>query len=62
MIYQYRMCEWGIMKRAVEADAHGLRQRKIVALGASMSSFAIVVAPDSDVYEPEQFAHATGPR
>ena len=53
-IDQYRMCEWGIMKRAVEADAHGLRGRKIVALGASMSSFAIAVAPDSDVYEPEQ--------
>src|SRR5229473_4771861 len=27
----YRMCEWGIMKRAVEADASGLRSRKIVA-------------------------------
>ncbi len=53
-IDQYRMCEWGIMKRAVEADAHGLRRRKIVALGASMSSFAIAVAPDSNVYEPEQ--------
>ena len=53
-IDQYRMCEWGIMKRAVEADAHGLRRRKIVALGASMSSFAIAVEPDSDVYEPEQ--------
>ena len=43
-IDQYRMCEWGIMKRAVEADCDGLRRRKIVALGASMSSFAIVVA------------------
>ena len=53
-IDQYRMCEWGIMKRAVEADSEGLRKRKIVALGASMSSFAIAVAPDSDVYEPEQ--------
>jgi len=53
-IDQYRMCEWGIMKRAVEANSQGLRQRKIVALGASMSSFAIAVAPDSDVYEPEQ--------
>src|SRR6266513_4116268 len=53
-IDQYRMCEWGIMKRAVEADCGGLRQRKIVALGASMSSFAIVVAGDSNVYEPEQ--------
>jgi NitT/TauT family transport system substrate-binding protein len=50
---QYRMCEWGIMKRAVEADCGGLRKRKIVALGASMSKFAIVVAPDSAYYEPE---------
>src|SRR5438132_40289 len=49
----YRMCEWGIMKRAVEANAHGLRGRKIVALGASMSKFAIVVARDSKIYEPE---------
>jgi hypothetical protein len=37
-IDQYRMCEWGIMKRAVEAECGGLRRRKIVALGASMSS------------------------
>src|SRR5438128_6004322 len=49
----YRMCEWGIMKRAVEANAQGLRGRKIVALGASMSKFAIVVARDSQIYEPE---------
>jgi NitT/TauT family transport system substrate-binding protein len=53
-IDQYRMCEWGIMKRAVEAETVGIRGRKIVALGASMSSFAIVVAPDSKAYEPEQ--------
>lgn len=53
-IDQYRMCEWGIMKRAVEANSEGLRERKIVALGASMSSFAIAVATDSDIYEPEQ--------
>jgi NitT/TauT family transport system substrate-binding protein len=52
-IDQYRMCEWGIMKRAVEADCGGLRGRKIVALGASMSKFAIAVAGDSNVYEPE---------
>jgi len=52
-IDQYRMCEWGIMKRAVEADAQGLRGRRIVALGASMSKFAIVVARDSKIYEPE---------
>jgi NitT/TauT family transport system substrate-binding protein len=52
-IDQYRMCEWGIMKRAVEANTQGLRGRKIVALGASMSTFAIVVARDSRYYEPE---------
>ena len=50
----YRMCEWGIMKRAVEASCEGLRGRKIVALGASMSKFAIVVSKDSQIYEPEQ--------
>jgi len=52
-IDQYRMCEWGIMKRAVEAESQNLRGRKIVALGASMSKFAIVVAKDSKIYEPE---------
>lgn len=52
-IDQYRMCEWGIMKRAVEAETSGLRRRKIVALGASMSKFAIAVMPDSPYYEPE---------
>ena len=58
-IDQYRMCEWGIMKRAVEADTTGIRGRKIVALGASMSSFAIVVAGDSRAYEPEQLKDKT---
>lgn len=53
-IDQYRMCEWGIMKRAVEAETSHIRGRKIVALGASMSSFAIVVDPRSKYYEPEQ--------
>jgi NitT/TauT family transport system substrate-binding protein len=52
-IDQYRMCEWGIMKRAVEADTEGRRGRKIVALGASMSKFAIVVDKGSKIYEPE---------
>ncbi len=52
-IDQYRMCEWGIMKRAVEARKEGRRDRKIVALGASMSKFAIVVNKDSKAYEPE---------
>jgi len=49
----YRMCEWGIMKRAVEANTEGLRPRKIVALGAAMSSFAVVVSRESKFYEPE---------
>ena len=52
-IDQYRMCEWGIMNSAVEANSQRLRGRKIVALGASMSKFAIVVARDSKYYEPE---------
>src|SRR5215510_13573972 len=52
-IDQYRMCEWGIMKRAVEAECSGLRHRKIVALGASMSKFALIVSKDSKIYEPE---------
>ena len=56
-IDQYRMCEWGIMKRAVEADSGGLRRRKIVALGASMSKFAIAVLRDSKIYEPEMLKH-----
>src|SRR5436189_2416958 len=41
------------MKRAVGADSQGLRGRKIVSLGASMSMFAIVVSRDSGFYEPE---------
>src|SRR3954463_10726158 len=49
-IDQYRMGEWGIMKRAVEANCEGRRGRGIVALGASMSKFAIVTTRDSDVY------------
>jgi len=52
-IDQYRMCEWGIMKRAVEAEAQNIRKRKIVALGASMSMFAIAVRRDSSFYAPE---------
>src|SRR5690349_7745162 len=49
-IDQYRMCVWGIMKRALEANTENLRPRKIVALGAAMSSFAVVVRPDSPYY------------
>ena len=51
---QYRMCEWGVMKRTVEAVESGQRPAKIVALGAAMSSIAVVVASDADIYEPEQ--------
>src|SRR5687768_1805106 len=52
---QFRMCEWGIMKRAVESNQEkDLRKAKIVALGSAMSSFAIVVDPRSGLYEPEQ--------
>src|SRR5437763_6118715 len=40
---QFRMCEWGIMKRAVETNVEaGPRAAKTVALGSPMSSFAIV--------------------
>ena len=52
---QFRMCEWGIMKRTVEAEDAGYRAAKIVALGSAMSTFAIVTRPGSDYYEPEQF-------
>ena len=51
---QYRMCEWGVMKRTVEAIPCGQRPAKIVALGAAMSKMAIITAPHSHIYEPEQ--------
>jgi NitT/TauT family transport system substrate-binding protein len=52
---QFRMCEWGIMKRAVESNVEtGHRPAKIVALGSAMSTFAIVVDPRARIYEPEQ--------
>src|SRR3954469_4401848 len=51
---QFRMCEWGIMKRAVESHATGHRPAKIVALGSAMSTFAIVSDPKSGIFEPEQ--------
>jgi NitT/TauT family transport system substrate-binding protein len=51
---QYRMCEWGVMKRTVEAIQCGQRPAKIVALGAAMTRMAIVTFPDSGIYEPEQ--------
>src|SRR2546427_5643287 len=51
---QFRMCEWGVMKRAVEAGKTGHRPAKIVALGSAMSTFAIVADPKARIYEPEQ--------
>ena len=51
---QFRMCEWGVMKRAVEAGKTGHRPAKIVALGSAMSTFAIVADPKKGIYEPEQ--------
>ena len=52
---QFRMCEWGIMKRAVESNVEdGHRPAKIVALGSAMSTFAIVTDPNTGIYEPEQ--------
>src|SRR5262249_26616906 len=52
---QFRMCEWGIMKRSVESNGEtGHGTTKIVALGSAMSSFAIVVDPKTGIYEPEQ--------
>ena len=51
---QYRMCEWGVVKRTVEAVSSNQRPGKIVALGAAMSKMAIVTGPNSNIYEPEQ--------
>src|SRR5262252_982881 len=57
---KFRMCEWGIMKRAVETiQDKSLRPAKIVALGSAMSSFAIVVDPKSGIYEPEQLKNVS---
>jgi len=52
---QFRMCEWGVMKRAVESNVtSGHRPAKIVALGSAMSTFAIVSDTRFGIYEPEQ--------
>src|SRR5262252_2450610 len=49
---QFRMCEWGVMKRAVESNVtSGHRPAKIVALGSAMSTFAIVTDPKQRIYE-----------
>ena len=51
---QFRLCEWGVVKRAVDGELCGQRPAKIVALGAAMSKFAIVASPHSGIFEPEQ--------
>ena len=51
---QYRMCEWGGVKRTVEAASSNQRPGKIVALGAAMSKMAIITGPKSPIYDPEQ--------
>jgi NitT/TauT family transport system substrate-binding protein len=50
----FRMCEWGVMKRVADGNQTGHRPTKIVALGSAMSTFAIVVDPKAKIYEPEQ--------
>ena len=54
---QFRLCEWGVMKRAADGEQCDQRPAKIVALGAAMSKFAIVTSPDSSIVEPEQLAN-----
>ena len=54
---QFRLCEWGVMKRAADGEQYDQRPAKIVALGAAMSKFAIVTSPDSSIVEPEQLAN-----
>ncbi len=54
---QFRLCEWGVMKRAVDGEQCDQRPAKIVALGSAMSKFAIVASPNGNIVEPEQLAN-----
>src|SRR3977135_401177 len=49
---QFRMCEWGVMKRAVEAEKTGHRPAKIVALGSARLSFPALTAATARVHAP----------
>src|SRR5205809_8003505 len=50
---QFRMCEWGVMKRAVETNViSGHRPAKNVALGSEIASDANVDDPKTCLYEP----------
>ena len=52
---QYRMCEWGVVKRTVESLQSDQRDARIVALGSAMTRQAIITSPNSGITEPEQF-------
>ncbi len=52
---QYRMCEWGVVKRTVESLQSDQRPARIVALGSAMTRQAIITSPASGIVEPEQF-------
>ena len=52
---QYRMCEWGVMKRTVESLQSDQRPARIVALGSAMTRQAIITSPSTGIVEPEQF-------
>ena len=52
---QYRMCEWGVVKRTVESLQSDQRDARIVALGSAMTRQAIITSPSSGITEPEQF-------
>ena len=54
---QFRLCEWGVMKRAVDGEQCDQRPAKIIALGAAMSKFAIVASANGNIVEPEQLAN-----
>ena len=54
---QFRLCEWGVMKRAVDGEQSDQRPAKIVALGSAMSKFAIVASPNGTIVELEQLAN-----
>src|SRR5258708_6747778 len=50
---QFRMCEWGVMKRAVEAEKTGHRPPKIVPLASPMPTSALATDPKPRTYNPD---------
>ena len=51
-----RLCEWDVVKRAVDGDRSDRRPGMIVALGSAMPKFAVVAAPIKGIVEPEHLA------